>query len=345
MSNMTKQSVTNVDSDNEEFDCDKRRIPPEHLPMFQRLASVNGKINRMKKRQLIDTMKKKKLNVDGDIEVLRKRLKNHYRMQALIKAKICETETTYFPYFVIIDIEATCTENNPPDYKFEIIEFPAVLVDAKKRKIVDHFQVFVKPTINPKLSEFCIKLTGITQDQIDKADPFHICLKRFTEWLEKHELGTKHRFSIVTDGPFDMARFLYGQCIMSGIPYPNFATKWINIRKIFRSFYFTKQVKHSVLCNLNAMLTFLGMEFEGNPHSGLDDSFNISRICLRLLEDGAFVDQNERIISLKNPTPFGKDDPLPVRPVHNIFCDGMHNHIKSWRLDSRLKNLQLNDDT
>lgn len=119
MSNMTRQSVSNVDSDNEEFDCDNRRIPPEHLPMFQRLASVNGKINRMKRRQLIDTMKKKKLNVDGEIEVLRKRLKNHYRMQALIKAKICETETTYFPYFVIIDIEATCTENNPPDYKYD----------------------------------------------------------------------------------------------------------------------------------------------------------------------------------------------------------------------------------
>jgi len=66
-------------------------------------------------------------------------------------------------------------------------------------------------------------------------------------------------------------------------------------------------LQHSVLCNLNAMLTFLDMQFEGNPHSGLDDSFNISRICLRLLEDGAFIDQNERIISLKTPTPYGKD--------------------------------------
>lgn len=55
------------------------------------------------------------------------------------------------------------------------------------------------------------------------------------------------------------------------------------------------------------MLTFLGMEFEGNPHSGLDDSYNISRICIQLLEDGAFIDQNERIISLKNLTSFGKD--------------------------------------
>lgn len=119
MSNTTKQMVTNVDSDNEEFDCDMRRIPPEHLPVFKRLASLNGKINRMKKRQLVGLMTNKNLNVDGEIDVLRKRLKNYYRMQALIKAKICETETTYFPYFVVIDIEATCTESNPPDYKYD----------------------------------------------------------------------------------------------------------------------------------------------------------------------------------------------------------------------------------
>jgi len=117
MSDKRKQLNRTVDSDDEQFDCEMRRIPPEHLPMFQRLASVNGKINRMKRCQLIDTMNKKKLNAHGEIDVLKKRLKNHYRMQALIKAKICESEVAYFPYFVVIDIEATCTENNPPDYK------------------------------------------------------------------------------------------------------------------------------------------------------------------------------------------------------------------------------------
>lgn len=123
MSNSAKQSYSAVDSDCEEFDCDTRRIPPEHLPTFQRLAKINGKINRMKKRQLLDTMNRKNLNIDGEIEILKKRLKNHYKMQALIKAKICESESTYFPYFVVIDIEATCTERNPPDYKYvEIFE-------------------------------------------------------------------------------------------------------------------------------------------------------------------------------------------------------------------------------
>lgn len=66
-------------------------------------------------------------------------------------------------------------------------------------------------------------------------------------------------------------------------------------------------MQNTVSCNIGAMLEYLGMEFEGNPHSGLDDSQNISRICLRLLRDGAFLDQNERIISLKKTTAFGKD--------------------------------------
>lgn len=42
---------------------------------------------------------------------------------------------------------------------------------------------------------------------------------------------------------------------MSGIPYPEFAFKWINIRKIFRSFYFTKQFK--VIQNINKSIVYI----------------------------------------------------------------------------------------
>lgn len=31
-----------------------------------------------------------------------------------------------------------------------------------------------------------------------------------------------------------------------------------------------------------------------------------------------------------------------MRPVHNIFCDGTHNH--SWGLNSHMKALHLNDN-
>lgn len=33
------------------------------------------------------------------------------------------------------------------------------------------------------------------------------------------------------------------------------------------------------------MLTFFNMEFEGRQHSGLDDSKNIARIVIKMLED------------------------------------------------------------
>ena len=40
---------------------------------------------------------------------------------------------------------------------------------------------------------------------------------------------------------------------------------------------------------------FSGMEFEGQPHSGLDDAKNIARIVVRLLKDRAVIRVNEKI--------------------------------------------------
>lgn len=46
---------------------------------------------------------------------------------------------------------------------------------------------------------------------------------------------------------------------------------------------------------LSLMLEKLGLEYEGRPHCGLDDSRNIARIALRMLKDGCQLRVNERI--------------------------------------------------
>lgn len=43
---------------------------------------------------------------------------------------------TYFDYICVVDFEATCEENNPPNYLHEIIEFPMVLIDTHTLEIV-----------------------------------------------------------------------------------------------------------------------------------------------------------------------------------------------------------------
>ena len=49
-----------------------------------------------------------------------------------------------------------------PIFAFSV-EFPAVLLDLSNGEIVDQFQQYVKPSQHKILSDFCKKLTGITQ--------------------------------------------------------------------------------------------------------------------------------------------------------------------------------------
>ena len=46
---------------------------------------------------------------------------------------------------------------------FISVEFPAVLLNTGNGEIEEEFHYYVQPSENPILSEFCKKLTGITQ--------------------------------------------------------------------------------------------------------------------------------------------------------------------------------------
>ena len=72
----------------------------------------------------------------------------------------------------------------------EITQFPSVLVklDGRKTAIIDEFDTFVQPTLNPMLSKFAIDLTGITQDQVDAAPLLAAVLPKYASWLESHGL-------------------------------------------------------------------------------------------------------------------------------------------------------------
>lgn len=90
------------------------------------------------------------------------------------------------------------------------------------------------------------------------------------------------------DRPWDITRFLVLQCELSNIVLPKWSRRWINIRKHYRNYYKTR-------CKLSDMLENLGLQFEGRPHSGLDDSKNIARILTKMLEDGWEAGCNETL--------------------------------------------------
>jgi 3'-5' exoribonuclease 1 len=278
-------------------------------PVYREISLLNGQINRMGLGELKQACKDRHLDCYGGRDPLKRRLKEHWKVQKLIECGRIEAKANRNPdYLVVIDFEATCEEKNPAGYPHEIIEFPAVLVTTTEAEpiIVDVFHAFVRPVKNPVLSEFCKALTGIEQKVVDEAEPFEAVHKKFIKWLESHGLGITKTYLIITDGPFDMGRFLYLQCKHSNLDYPSYGSFWANLRKVFVNFYkegfYANQnnnAHHNLkLPGLQTMLSRLGMDFVGQPHSGLDDAKNIARIVVRLLKDQAVIRVNEKIQSV-----------------------------------------------
>jgi len=70
----------------------------------------------------------------------------------------------------VIDIEATTWERGkqPPNEIAEIIKVGLSVVDLNSLVIVESYGVLIKPE-NSTVGDYCTKLTGITQEQVDRA--------------------------------------------------------------------------------------------------------------------------------------------------------------------------------
>lgn len=58
-------------------------------------------------------------------------------------------------------------------------------------------------------------LSLVLQEVVDSAPLFPEVLASFEEWLQKWKMGSKRSFAVVTDGPWDMGKFLKDQCMVS----------------------------------------------------------------------------------------------------------------------------------
>jgi 3'-5' exoribonuclease 1 len=333
--------------------------------VITKISKLNGVVN------LLDLVKLQKnlqeIGVDdcGSSDSCRRRLKFHLRNQAVSLVTNKEIMNSYYyDCICVVDFEATC-ERDANQRSFpsgplaaalsrlevpsspsvpstqEIIEFPAHLVDVKTREIVSSFHSFVKPSKSTNLSSFCTELTGITQAEVDVAQSFPQVLDSFEDWLysnlKKHSYES---FAFATDGSWDFAHFFANSCLLNEIPYPSYAKRWINIRKVFTSHY---KIHAS---SLNHMLNHLGMEFEGRKHSGLDDSKNIARVLTRMLLDGASPVINERISWRSSErSSWAGMNPGVLRVFYNKPSDGLnHSDSEDELFEAKYSSLPSNRD-
>ena len=199
-------------------------------------------------------------------------------------------------YLVVVDFECTCvadtTYQQKTPWQHEIIEFPAVLVDLDLGDACDVFAAptfhrFVRPTERPRLSKFCSDLTGIGQATVDGAAPLEAVLAEFRAWLDGLGL-TDGAYAMAADGPWDLRKFLLAECVRKGLAFDGAWKRWVDVSLHLRKWYDVRKPG-----NLENKLALLGLQFEGRPHSGLDDARNIARLALRLFRDGCPLVHND----------------------------------------------------
>lgn len=222
--------------------------------------------------------------------------------------------------YIIADLEATCWEGNGDVAKMETIEFGAVKLNGDNFEEIGEFSCFVRPITSPKLSDFCIQLTSIRQEDVDSAEYFPTAFKAFMKWTGKED------FKFCTWSTYDLTQ-LKEDCARHHMAFPVSLTSHIDLRQLFAA-------KHGVgPFSMDKALKFLKMSLDGTHHRALDDTRNIAKIAIDLFTNqsgtgvyvvsydskwpGEFETEKESILGLL------KDEIRSIEHVGSTALQGM----------------------
>ena len=159
----------------------------------------------------------------------------------------------------------------------EIIEFGCALLDKRGRAIERTWQQYVRPQCHPQLTDFCTELTGIKQAQVAAAPLFPQALEAFRDTFGIRG-GNEPRFA--SWGNYDR-NILADDCRKHALDYPFRRRNHVNLKaEAVGALGLEKRM------GVSRTLKAIGLEFEGQPHSGVDDAWNTGRIVLEMLKRG-----------------------------------------------------------
>ena len=177
--------------------------------------------------------------------------------------------------YICIDLEMT--EFTPsqrscvPGANGEVIQFGAVLLD-ENYNLLSEFSSYVKPVYS-SVTPAIYQLTGISNKSLEKADDFITAFDKFCYWRGEGDITTfcwsktdfnqlwseleakgKHRYDLFT-----------------------ILQDFVDLQSIFG-----KLVSSKTSIGLESAMRLLQMDYKGQVHSALSDSYNTARILHKL---------------------------------------------------------------
>ncbi|MDO8495205.1 MAG: 3'-5' exonuclease [bacterium] len=133
--------------------------------------------------------------------------------------------------FILFDTEYTAWDGSqarkwsgPNEHK-EIVQIGAIKIENEKLVETERYFVFIKPKLNPQLSDYFISLTGITQEIVDKNSvDFSSALVKFKKWC-----GELPVYSFGRD-----EEIIKENCALVEVSFPFLISQFYDIQDIFK---------------------------------------------------------------------------------------------------------------
>jgi len=172
---------------------------------------------------------------------------------------------------IVIDLESTSTGQQEINYQREIIEIGAVkcYVSNNNWEIGEFFESFVKPQVNPVLTEFIKDLTTIQQKDVSQAKFFPVVLDDFKKWIGSQV------FLMSSFGKYDFEQ-IKADCGLYKQQFP-FSCQHCNLKTVIQNKMKLKKAK-----SCGTLVKDLKIEAELPKHRALNDVKNIIKICQKL---------------------------------------------------------------
>jgi inhibitor of KinA sporulation pathway (predicted exonuclease) len=155
----------------------------------------------------------------------------------------------------------------------EIVQIGAVKLAPGTLATIDTFEILVKPRLNPVLSDYFVKLTGITNEAvIARGVDFPEAFERFVSFVGSDRMAAFGRDDLVLAE--NLA--LYGIHDAPSLPHHTNIAIWLRDNGI-----------HTGGLHACDVAEACGVPFEGRKHDALDDSRSLAEGVRALIARGA----------------------------------------------------------
>lgn len=173
---------------------------------------------------------------------------------------------------LVVDLELTCWEppaTRPQEERMEVIQIGSCWLSPETLERSNKLTLITKPEVS-SVSEYCMKLTGITPKQARRGMLFHDACRN----LER-KAGSR-RMTWASWGRGDLLA-MRAECAAKRCEYP-FSEEYYNVSAMA-----THCLGIPLNTNLRKALTMLGLPWEGREHDAADDAWNTAAVLGEIL--------------------------------------------------------------